>query len=608
MTAVKISEFAAVMKRLLAPPGNSQASLPFDRIAVAVSGCPESMALCFLLKEVLGKDKLISYTVNTKLRHGSDRFCDMVAESVEKMGLQHQTLTVDWTQPGTHLVSDTLDGPLPPEVRDTMSWYRVEVAERQRRYNMLAQASKNSGANILALGHSFERQASLCLHRSLKSSGIEGMAGFNAKDSEVYLSFVPAAQHVSERLKATCREAGLSWKESNENPIMMQHNWKARNELRQVAATRALPSVNARTPTPLSASLSSSASSSSSSSTVTSSIQQLIQQNQDTTAEHFENDFAKFMVQRANERQELHAQGISADDGGFFSVSEILDSCTLRDPPTGTAFVNINANAQTIHDHWLSNPLHGNRVLIDLIKWASPMHITISMAQVDHTRQKLIEAHREGRFAPLSVGQVLLQPPRPFQTGAHNWILSRNPFDLKTKRKLHVPMKIGETTLWDGRFYITLKAPKEMINEKTLDEASAMGDEGRPSDSTSSEPTFCGVPLHQLRFMVRPFVLADYHRLLQRFAYPGDPVRNEKKRHILNHYMKKMPPYARETIPCVALVQDNGNHDYVVCVPSLNVVMEKNLVDVKLSLRSHPRVVRRNEEIGFFLPEDTLEV
>ncbi|KAJ3084734.1 Tetratricopeptide repeat protein 21B [Rhizoclosmatium hyalinum] len=48
----------------------------------------------------------------------------------------------------------------------------------------------------------------------------------------------------------------------------------------------------------------------------------------------------------------------------------------------------------------------------------------------------------------------------------------------------------------------------------------------------------------------------------------------------LSHYMRAMPTGARNTIPCVALVQDNGDDGYVLSIPSLGILTEKGVVDV----------------------------
>ena len=115
--------------------------------------------------------------------------------------------------------------------------------------------------------------------------------------------------------------------------------------------------------------------------------------------------------------------------------------------------------------------------------------------------------------------------------------------------------------------------------------------DGRP---LSTSDTFLGIHTSQLHFVVRPFTLADYHSVISRIRFAGSDEK-EFFRNSLNHYMSKMPTSARATIPCVCLLQDDGDSSYVVSIPSLNIVLDRVWLDVRISFKRESELTVENK-------------
>ncbi|KAJ3030268.1 UNVERIFIED_CONTAM: hypothetical protein HDU68_009665 [Siphonaria sp. JEL0065] len=157
------------------------------------------------------------------------------------------------------------------------------------------------------------------------------------------------------------------------------------------------------------------------------------------------------------------------------------------------------------------------------------------------------------------------------------WVFSRAPFTGNQHNSKKLVLKVGDVKLWDNRFYVNIGLPKESVEDGGGD-----GGERRIGG------LLAGLDVKQLRFCVRPFLLKDYHGLLDRMHHGiGDFGSSfgevELVKQKLSHYMRAMPTEARHTIPCIALVQDNGDDSYVLSVPSVGLMTEKGVVEVKMS-------------------------
>ncbi|KAI9346470.1 hypothetical protein BDR26DRAFT_855633 [Obelidium mucronatum] len=347
-------------------------------------------------------------------------------------------------------------------------------------------------------------------------------------------------------------------------------------------------------------------------------------------------------------------------------AEKILLETSIRDPPTGTAFLNIplpfphpaipkpiTANTHTSllpKTHWLYNTPLAHNVLRSLTQWTSGSLSAGSQAKMEGFRTGMINFYEAAGRLRLSDGDlrrlshggpggngtfskdfgakqkalhtlINRQNPRLGNDavqiecpvigglkdqlrgsqvlsgrgegggddggGGYNapgrrqemrncpWVFSRAPFLAGQSKTKKVIMKVGEVKMWDNRFYVSISLPK------------ANSDTGE-GDNEQVGGLLAGLDVNLLRFCVRPFTVSDYHGLLDRMHHGiGDfgssfaEIELVKQR--LGHFMQTMPTQARQTVPCVALVQDNGDDLYVLAVPSVGVLTEKGVVDIRLS-------------------------
>jgi hypothetical protein len=109
---VSAAEFSALMKRL---------ALPRERVVVGVSGGPDSLALVVLLKQYAdatgGALQPVAITVDHALRPESAAEARAVHSMMERLGVEHHVLRLDWAASG------------PPR----LAALQTEARERRRR-------------------------------------------------------------------------------------------------------------------------------------------------------------------------------------------------------------------------------------------------------------------------------------------------------------------------------------------------------------------------------------------------------------------------------------------------------------------------------------------
>lgn len=157
-----------------------------EKVAVAVSGGPDSMALAFCLQRYVGQagaTNLTALIVEHGLRPESAQEAQTVAERLSVMGIEAHIL------PWHH---DGIDN-------------RVHVRARAARYRLLLDACKARGIAKLFLAHHADDQAETILMRFAKGSGIDGLAGMEAvKEVEGVQLIRPFLSLPKVRLIATC--------------------------------------------------------------------------------------------------------------------------------------------------------------------------------------------------------------------------------------------------------------------------------------------------------------------------------------------------------------------------------------------------------------------
>ncbi|KAJ3353581.1 capsule-associated protein CAP1 [Entophlyctis luteolus] len=311
-------------------------------------------------------------------------------------------------------------------------------------------------------------------------------------------------------------------------------------------------------------------------------------------------DFGDVVAEISAAYEKLDQQGTFACHPPFslsfgVSVQTVLESISLRDPPTGVCFFRIDPSADS-SSSWLMNRPLAFAVLRELIQWTacSPKQSTKTQLKkihrliLEHLKIVPEKAPKQLHFKKKTLQNVvyasrltlMTPPPRMEDSDLTNsdssrlWTLGRAPFGskLETDPKLNVLIKNDQTKLWDNRFYVTVRHSR-LPNE---------------NDSDTALPASSIIDVSNLRFAIRPFSLRDFQRIQDRMHHGigtafGTFTASELQRQKLVHYMRTMPHRSRHTIPCVSLVQDNGDCNYVVSIPSLGLSTEVGLVDVRIS-------------------------
>jgi tRNA(Ile)-lysidine synthase len=135
---------------------------PGDRVVVAVSGGPDSMALLHVLWELRARLGLTLEVaaVDHGLRADARREVELVRERAGALGLPFAAVDVD--------VAAERRGRRGASLQD---------AARDARLRALTALARARGANRVALGHQADDQAETVLYRIVRGTGIAGLAG-----------------------------------------------------------------------------------------------------------------------------------------------------------------------------------------------------------------------------------------------------------------------------------------------------------------------------------------------------------------------------------------------------------------------------------------------
>lgn len=164
---------------------------PEERIGLAVSGGPDSLAL--LLLAAAARPGLVeAATVDHALRPDSRAEAEMVAALCERLGVPHAILTVEWkAKPETAL----------------------QERARAARYRLLGGWAKDKGLGALLTAHHVDDQAETLVMRLARGAGVKGLAGMRrlvrVPGSEMALARPLLGWRRSE-LEQLCSAAGLT--------------------------------------------------------------------------------------------------------------------------------------------------------------------------------------------------------------------------------------------------------------------------------------------------------------------------------------------------------------------------------------------------------------
>ena len=132
-----------------------------EKLAVAVSGGPDSLALAFLTKCYSLKNKInVKYfTVDHKLRKESSIEARSVVNTLKKINISCKILKWKRKKPSKN----------------------IQSLARDRRYFLLEKECKKNGIKNLLLGHHLDDLAENFLIRIVRGSGLNGLISFNKK-------------------------------------------------------------------------------------------------------------------------------------------------------------------------------------------------------------------------------------------------------------------------------------------------------------------------------------------------------------------------------------------------------------------------------------------
>ncbi|GAA0297961.1 hypothetical protein GCM10009087_04730 [Sphingomonas oligophenolica] len=184
-----------------------------ERIALAVSGGPDSMAMLALAIAAF-PGKVVAATVDHGLRAESADEAGMVARYCADGDVRHATLRIA----------------SPPEARDNIqSW------ARQERYALLQRWAIESGAASLATAHHADDQAETFLMRAARGSGLSGLAAVRRRqDIDVT---------IPSRFEGSTEAAGLWLSPSPLALVRPLLAWR-HHELVEVAVAAGVPFVD----------------------------------------------------------------------------------------------------------------------------------------------------------------------------------------------------------------------------------------------------------------------------------------------------------------------------------------------------------------------------
>ena len=180
------------------------------RVAVAVSGGPDSLALLLLAHRWAGArgGSAIGLSVDHRLRPESPSEIRQVHRWLKARGLPHHTLV--WRH-------------------QSLPTGGLQVRAREERYRLLTRWCRGRGILHLALAHHAGDQAETVMMRLARGSGVDGLAGMSAVLAHDGVRLIrPLLLVDPDRLRATLRAVGQPWIEdpSNNNLGFERVRWR----------------------------------------------------------------------------------------------------------------------------------------------------------------------------------------------------------------------------------------------------------------------------------------------------------------------------------------------------------------------------------------------
>jgi len=187
---------------------------PGDRVGIAVSGGPDSVALLHLLAGVAEEYALTLFVLH--LNHGmrgkeADRDEAFVRKTAESMAIPFDSERVSI-----------------PDLRQERGGSLEDLC-REERYAFFERAARRHGLDRIALGHTLSDQAETVIMRLLRGSGLEGLKGFLPVRDGMYIR--PLMEVTRDEVASFLEERTISYVTDSSNKDTAYLRNRIRSEL-----------------------------------------------------------------------------------------------------------------------------------------------------------------------------------------------------------------------------------------------------------------------------------------------------------------------------------------------------------------------------------------
>jgi tRNA(Ile)-lysidine synthase len=170
------------------------------KVAIAVSGGIDSMALVFLAKKFVSTladgMELVAITVDHGLRPSSTKEAEFVGNVMKKHEIEHYILKWEGEKPE----------------------FNVEAIAREKRYELLTDFCKSRGIGCLLVAHHADDQAENFLIRLFRGSGIDGLASMRDVNEMNGVKILrPLLEVTKEELREYLIKHDIKWIEDKSN-------------------------------------------------------------------------------------------------------------------------------------------------------------------------------------------------------------------------------------------------------------------------------------------------------------------------------------------------------------------------------------------------------
>ncbi|KAJ1690857.1 hypothetical protein LUZ63_015012 [Rhynchospora breviuscula] len=212
---------------------------PHHRIAMGVSGGPDSMAMCVLTAgwksdglvrrdDVSGYvDGLLGIVVDHRLRPESSDEAMLVRDRVHKMGVRCEIVCCDW-----------------PDGRPKQG--HLQEAARDKRYQLFVELCMKQQISVLLIAHHADDQAELLVLRLSRNSGVMGLAGMpfvsqlfpqGISPNQGVLLVRPMLEFSKDEIYKICQGSNLEWVEDPTNKSMLFARNRIRSSLTNLSSS-----------------------------------------------------------------------------------------------------------------------------------------------------------------------------------------------------------------------------------------------------------------------------------------------------------------------------------------------------------------------------------